>query len=102
LVKILGYCDEEFLWRRPSGRWYKAVFIVLELAPNGDLFDLMNQAPYSEPICRFYFKQLIDGVAYLHSRALYHRDIKSENMLLDENYNLRLGDYGFMLSLEPG
>lgn len=41
-----------------------------------------------------YFKQLIAGVEYLHSRGVAHRDLKPENLLLDAHDNLKISDFG--------
>jgi serine/threonine protein kinase len=46
------------------------------------------------PICRFYFKQIIMVLNYLHSKGVAHRDLKLDNFLLDANFNLKLIDYG--------
>lgn len=48
---------------------------------------------------RFYFKQLLDGLAYLHSQGIAHRDIKPENILLDKDFNLKIADFGFATPL---
>lgn len=47
-----------------------------------------------EDIAHFYFRQLVNGVDFLHSRGVAHRDIKPENLLLDENGNLKIADFG--------
>ncbi|KAK7266102.1 hypothetical protein RIF29_18742 [Crotalaria pallida] len=39
-------------------------------------------------------KQLINAVDFCHSRGVYHRDMKPENILLDENENLKVSDFG--------
>jgi hypothetical protein len=60
------------------------IFLILELATGGELFSKVVDAGYlSERRARFYFRQLLQGVAYCHSHSLCHRDLKLENMLLD-------------------
>ena len=41
-----------------------------------------------------YFQQLISAVDFCHSRGVYHWDLKPENLLLDENGNLKVSDFG--------
>ena len=69
--------------------------IVMEFAENGEMFGyLQKTGPFQEKIARFYFKQLINTLEYIHSQGIAHRDIKTENTLLDENFNLKLADFG--------
>ena len=41
------------------------------------------------------FKQIVEGISYCHQRCITHRDIKVENLLLDEENNIKIIDYGF-------
>ena len=49
---------------------------------------------FSEPLAAHYFTQASLAIIYLHERGVYHRDIKPENFVLDENFNLKLTDFG--------
>ena len=42
-----------------------------------------------------FFRQIIYGIDYLHSHSICHRDLKLENILLDEQDNVKIGDFGF-------
>ena len=51
---------------------------------------------------RFIFKQLTEGIHYLHSNSYVHRDIKLENILIDKkNKTIKIIDFGFSVSVQP-
>ncbi|XP_018431587.1 PREDICTED: NUAK family SNF1-like kinase 1 [Nanorana parkeri] len=71
------------------------IIIVMEYASNGELYDFINnkhQIPESE--ARRFFRQIVSAVHYCHKNGIVHRDIKLENILLDENLNVKLADFG--------
>jgi serine/threonine-protein kinase CHEK1 len=76
-------------------------WIAMEYADGGDLFDKIEaDAGVSEDIAHFYFKQLISGVSYMHSKGVGHRDIKPENILLSGSGNLKIADFGLATLFE--
>ncbi|OWF41153.1 serine/threonine-protein kinase MARK2-like [Mizuhopecten yessoensis] len=77
------------------------VYMVMEYCSNGDLLDLINkhigqnQKGIGEETTRKIFLQICSAVQHLHKHLLVHRDLKCENILLDENMNCKLTDFGF-------
>ena len=71
------------------------LFIYLEYIPGGSIKDLLNKyGPLSSKIIKIYLKQILDGLEYLHSKRIVHRDIKSANILVDLKGNVKLSDFG--------
>ncbi|EMC91197.1 hypothetical protein BAUCODRAFT_318019 [Baudoinia panamericana UAMH 10762] len=72
------------------------VYLVLELAPEGELFNyIVMKQKLTEAEARKVFIQLFQAVKYLHERNIVHRDIKPENiLLLDRDLNVKLADFG--------
>ncbi|GAB1601856.1 serine/threonine-protein kinase Chk1-like [Argonauta hians] len=70
-------------------------YMFLEYACGGELFDRIEPDVGMAPThAQCYFRQLIEGLEYLHSRGVAHRDLKPENLLLDENDVLKISDFG--------
>lgn len=75
-------------------------YLQLEVALRGSLFDYIASQPLDESIARYYFSQLVNVLQYCHSRGLVHRDIKPDNILLDDNFDIKLIDFGFTGPIE--
>ena len=72
------------------------LYMLLELALGGELFTLLGKrAPLKDSASRFYAAQVVAVFAYLHSQSVVYRDLKPENLLLDDHGYLRLVDFGF-------
>ncbi|XP_069498450.1 serine/threonine-protein kinase PLK3 [Ambystoma mexicanum] len=54
-----------------------------------------------EPEVRYYLKQIISGLKYLHHKGILHRDLKLGNFFINENMELKVGDFGLAARLEP-
>ena len=79
------------------------IWIVTELCCGGELFDyLAEKGRLEENETRIIFGQLCLAVAYLHEKGIVHRDLKLENVLLDERCRVKLGDFGFTREFERG
>lgn len=67
---------------------------VMEYCPGGDLYAAIKKGDMGAPEINSYFKQILAGVAYLHSMGVAHRDIKPENLLLDAKGHVKITDFG--------
>ncbi|KAI8381725.1 related to Fatty acyl-CoA synthetase and RNA processing-associated kinase 1 [Nakaseomyces glabratus] len=75
----------------------KYIGIVLEYAAGGEFYKFIQRKRRLKEnhACRL-FSQLISAVHYIHSKGLVHRDLKLENLLLDNEENLIITDFGFV------
>lgn len=96
IVKMLDY-SESGMKVEPSGICIQdLVYFVMEYVPCGDLFShCMKMGAMGEDAGRKFFSQILDAFEYMHSRSVAHRDVKPENILVDEKNNLKLADFGF-------
>lgn len=73
----------------------KKLYLVLDYCPGGELFFHLSRAGrFSEGRTRFYTSELLLALEYLHSLNIIFRDLKPENVLLDENGHAKLTDFG--------
>ncbi|EAX91418.1 CAMK family protein kinase [Trichomonas vaginalis G3] len=73
-------------------------YMIQEYCGNGDLSSYISKnqpLPLAQALQLFH--QILSAVAFLHSNNIAHRDIKAENVLLDEMLTPKLGDFGFSL-----
>jgi serine/threonine protein kinase len=77
------------------------LYIIMDYASGGELIDyIAAKGSLSEKEGRKFFRQLISAIDHCHLAGVIHRDLKLENMLLDENKNLVLSDFGLGRSLQ--
>ena len=78
------------------------VMIVMELAPNGSTADLLiKYGTLNEKTAHQMFVQILDGVEWLHSLMIGHRDLKLENILLSAKNNPKISDFSFTIIVDP-
>ncbi|KAJ1020391.1 hypothetical protein NDA13_005710 [Ustilago tritici] len=67
---------------------------VMEYCPGGDLYAAIKRGGMSQAEVECNFKQILNGIFYLHSMGVAHRDIKPENLLLDGHGHIKITDFG--------
>eukprot|EP00736_Rhodelphis_marinus_P002988 Rmarinus@m.9650 len=72
------------------------IFIVMELCGGGSLFEHRNadSQPFTPEQARYYYTQLLDGLSYCHEHGVCHRDLRMDNLLLDNEGTLKISDFG--------
>ncbi|XP_019750012.1 rhodopsin kinase GRK1 isoform X1 [Hippocampus comes] len=61
-----------------------------------------NNPGFDEPRACFYIAQIIQGMEHLHQKRIIYRDLKPENVLLDNDGNVRISDLGLAVELKEG
>jgi len=70
------------------------LYIIMEFANGGDLFDILRAGVLTEDWARHLFRQLVDAVRYCHSHGVVHGDVSPENCLVTNNATIKLADFG--------
>src|SRR5881227_1669841 len=87
IVRVLDFGEEDGI-----------PYLVMDYAPGGTLRTRHPRGTRLPPgIIVSYVKQVAEALQYAHDKNLIHRDVKPENMLLGQNNNLLLSDFGLVL-----
>jgi len=93
VISMISHSEEEEALLQEKK--IKISYILMEYAPHGDFFDFVmgSEAEWSDKLIRTYFHQLIEGVEHIHSLGMAHLDLKLENLLVGEDYSLKIADF---------
>ena len=76
------------------------IFLILEYASKGTLFDyIRHKGGLDESESFYYFIQAVNAIYFLHKNKIIHRDLKPENLLINHNNILKLCDFGWSVYL---
>jgi serine/threonine protein kinase len=69
--------------------------MVLEYCPGGDLGQMLRRERYfDENRSKLYVAQVLLAIEYLHEKDIIYRDLKPDNIVIDDSGNARLTDFG--------
>lgn len=83
------------------------LWVVMEFMEGGSLTDIIenspsnggNYSPLTEPQIAYIVRETCQGLQFLHDKNIIHRDIKSDNVLLDTKARVKITDFGFCAKL---
>ncbi|XP_061650656.1 serine/threonine-protein kinase PLK4 isoform X2 [Phyllopteryx taeniolatus] len=78
------------------------VYLVLEMCHNGEMNRYLKErkVPFSEEEARLFMDQIVNGMLYLHTNHIIHRDLTLSNLLLTNNMEIKIADFGLATQLK--
>lgn len=94
--KVLSVVNHPFIMKlHYAFQTEDKLYLVLDYCPGGELFfHLSRFRRFPERVARFYSAELLLAIGHLHKRSIIYRDLKPENVLLDADGHVKLGDFG--------
>ena len=106
-IEILKLINHPYIIRYINSFEYgekgnERIYILMEYITGGDLFAKILKGPIHETTSLKYIQQIAKGVSYLHENGIMHCDIKSENIMIDEENNVKIIDFGHAIKYQDG
>lgn len=90
IIKTYGVINSK---RNYQNNHRKSTFLLLEYMEH-DFWSLLKNNKFNQAEIKCLLKQLLEGIAYLHSKNIIHRDLKGGNLLMNNRGCLKIADFG--------
>lgn len=93
---VLSYSHHPFIVQlNYAFQTQNKLYLILDNCPGGDLGKLLQkQGKLSEEVARIYIAEILLAIQYLHKREIIFRDLKPDNIVIDEEGHCKLTDFG--------
>ena len=101
IIHLISWGEEYILIDGVAENNEKKLYIIVDYLPNKDLFSYIKSNEIDENTAKKFFYKILKAIEYCHNQGICHRDIKLENILLNEKNEPVLCDFGYgSLSIE--
>jgi len=98
-VALMMLCEEEdsILKCIDAYDFKERLWVFLEMMDVGAMTQMLEErrGNMDEKICAYIIRKTLEGIKYLHSRGIVHRDIKSDNILVNKKGDIKIADFGY-------
>lgn len=102
IVKLLTFGTNGFLEKSDEPLSFIPQYIIMEYVPISFFNVILGIKNKTENIVRYFFAQIIDGLAHMHEKNVAHLDLKPENIMVDDDLTIKIVDFGFATKTDCG
>ena len=95
IIGLKSYGTDGYVIKKSGKRITNLIYILMEYGWD-NLYDVVDRVKgVGEDAGRIFFIQILDAIEYMHKKKVVHRDIKLENIVVDQDMNIKFCDFGF-------